>query len=136
MWSWYKNLLIPVYLTQKYDDLPTSEAYPLADVQREFNGTRLFSSGLDYMLAFAALKRFTEIQLYGFRLVHPQYRFQVGSAAWWLKQCRDRGIAITYLTTCAAASASTVDAYPPKPDSHHLMYGFETTDRSKLYHGR
>lgn len=136
MWGWYKNLLIPVYLTKKYDDLPTSEAYPLADVQAMFGGTRLFSSGLDYLLAFALLKKFTDIRLYGFRLTHPSYRFQVGSAAWWLKQCAERGTTVTCLTPSTLTKMKVVDALPPKPEAHHLMYGFETTDRSKLYHGR
>ena len=136
MWGWYRQQTIPVYLTQTYDDLPTSVAYPLVDVQRAFGGTRLFSSGLDYMLALAALERFDEIQLYGFRLNHPNYRHQVGSIAWWLQQCRQRGTQITFLTPCAAADASVVETRPPHPEAHHLIYGFETTDRSKLYHGR
>ena len=136
MWEWYRRAQVTIYLTKQYDELPTSVAYPLAAVQAAFGGTRLFCSGFDYMLALAMLEQFTEIQLYGFRLVHPQYRFQVGSAAWWLKQCRDRGITITFLTPCAAADTSVVDAHPPKPEAHHLMYGFETTDRDKLYHGR
>ena len=136
MWGWYRQLLIPVYLTKAYEDLPTSRAYPLQEVQATFGGTRLFCSGLDYLLALAAYEQFDEIQLYGFRLNHPNYRHQVGSAAWWLKQCRDRGIVITFLTPCAAAKANVVDALPPKPEAHHLMYGFETTDRGLLYHGR
>jgi len=136
MWSWYKGLLIPVYLTKQYDDLPTSEAYPLGAVQAKFGGTRLFCSGLDYMLAFALLKKFTDIRLYGFRLTHPGYQHQVGSAAWWLKQCADCGATVTCLTPSRLTKIRDVIALPPKPEAHHLMYGFETTDRSKLYHGR
>lgn len=136
MWEWYRRAKISIYLTQQYGDLPTSVAYPLKAVQAAFGGTRLFSSGLDYMLALAAVEGFTEIQLYGFRLNHPNYRHQVGSVAWWLEQCRARDITITFLTPCAAADASVVAARPPKPEAHHLLYGFETTDRSKLYHGK
>ena len=136
MWEWYRRAQITIYLTKQYGELLTSVAYPLAAVQAAFGGTRLFSSGLDYMLALATLEQFTEIQLYGFRLNHPNYRHQVGSVAWWLQQCRDRGTQITFLTPCAAAEASTVRTLPPKPEAHHLMYGFDTTDRSRLYHGR
>ncbi len=134
MWGWYKGLKIPVYLIQKSTELPTSETFPLTEIRRSFSDTRLFSSGLDYMLAFAIYRRL-EIKLYGFRMSHPNYKFQVGSAAWWLKQAHDRGVKVTFLSPSNITAFKIVDALPPKPGAHHLMYGFETTDRSRLYRG-
>lgn len=134
MWGWYRGLHIPVYLIEKSPEVPFSETFPLADVQQAFDGTRLFSSGLDYMLAFAIFRRLN-IRLYGFRMMHPNYTHQVGSAAWWLKMAHDRGITVTFLSPSSIASFKTVEARPPKPGPQHLMYGFETTDRSRLYRG-
>lgn len=136
-WGWYRSLDIPLYLWQTYEDLPTSRVYPLKDVQREFGGTRLFTSSLDYLLAYALLLRFDEIELYAYRMGHPSYRHQVGSGRWWLKQCEVRGVKVTHLSPSMLAGISrTVDTLPPKPEAHHLLYGLETTDRGLLYHGR
>lgn len=137
VWGWYRTLEIPVYLWQTFDDLPTSVAYPRVEVQRMFAGTRLFTSSLDWLIALALYEGFEEIELYAFRMGHLSYLHQVGSGRWWLKQCADRGVKVTHLSPSALAGISrTVDALPPKPEAHHLMYGFETADRTKLYRGR
>lgn len=134
VWGWYQKLQIPLVMCETYVDLPMSEAYPLAEVQDMFDGTRLFTSSLDYMLAYAVFKRFEEIELYAFRLGNPRYLHQVASGRWWLDQCFKRGVKVKHLSP--SALASEVALKPPRPEAHHLMYGFETTDRSKLYRSR
>lgn len=134
MWGRYRGFVIPVYLCEAHADLPTSEAYPLAEVQAMFGGTRLFTSSLDYMLAFALLKGFEEIELYAFRLGNPRYLHQVSSGRWWLDQCGKRGVVVRHLSP--SSLAAEVASKPPHMEAHHLMYGYETTDRAKLYHGR
>ena len=137
VWGWYQQLQIPIYLWQTYPDLPTSIAYPVDAVRAMFGGTRLFSSTLDWLIALALFESFEEIELYAFRLGTPNYLYQVGSGRWWLKQCVDRGVKVTHLSPSALQRAvRDVEFKPPRPDSTHLMYGFDTTDRSKLYHGR
>jgi hypothetical protein len=137
VWGWYQRLTIPVYLWQTYPDLPTSVAYPVEAVRTMFGGTRLFTSSLDWQIALALYEGFEEIELYGFRMGHPSYKHQVGSGRWWLKQCAERGVKVTHLSpSCLEGISREVDFKPPHPEPHHLMYGLETTDRSKLYRGR
>lgn len=137
VWGWYQKLQIPIYLWQKYPDLPTSEAYPHEAVREMFGGTKLFTSSLDWLVALALFRGFTEIELYAYRMGQPHYQHQVGSGRWWLKQCADRGVKVTHLSKSAlAAVALEVEYKPPRPESQHLMYGLETTDRTKLYRGR
>ncbi len=137
IWGWYQKLDIPLYMWQHHDDLPTSERYPIEAVQAEFGGTRLFTSTLDYKIGLALLEGFEEIELYAYRMGNPLYRHQVSSGRWWLKQCALRGVKVTHLSPSALVNlVREVDAKPPKPEARHLMYGLETTDRSKLYRGR
>lgn len=137
VWATYQKLDIPLYMWKHYEDLPTSTPYPIKEIQAFFGGTRLFTSSLDYMVAKALFEGYEEIELYAFRMGNPLYRHQVSSGRWWLKQCADRGVRVTHLSPSTLNSISReVDFKPPRPDSTHLMYGLETTDRSKLYRGR
>lgn len=137
VWNWYQKLEIPLYMWDVFPDLPTSRVYPLADVQRMFGGTRLFCSTLDYKIALALLEGFEEIELYAYRMGNPMYKHQVSSGRWWLKQCAELGVVVKHLSPSALANVvREVDAKPPRPEAHHLMYGLETTDRSLLYRGR
>jgi len=137
MWGEYRRLQIPLLMWERFPDLPTSEVYPHEAVREMFGGTRLFTSSLDWMVALALYRGVTEIELYAFRMTHPNYQFQVGSGRWWLKQCADRGVKVTHLSYSTLNKISReVEFKPPRPESKHLMYGLETTDRSKLYRGR
>lgn len=136
-WGWHQKLTIPIYLWQTYEDLPTSRAYPHAAVRAMFGGTRLFTSTLDWMIALALYEGFEEIEMYAWRMGHPHYVHQVGSGQWWLRQCAERGVKVTHLTpTALTAIARRATLLSPQPGPQHLMYGLETTDRTKLYRGR
>jgi hypothetical protein len=137
MWGRYQKMTIPVYLWQTYPDLPTSTVYPLADVRAMFGGTRLFTSSLDWLLALALFEGFEEIELFAYRMGHPHYMHQVSSGQWWLRQCAERGVKVTHLSPTALESvARRASILSPQPGPEHLMYGLETTDRTKLYRGR
>jgi hypothetical protein len=137
VWGWYQTLDIPVYLWQTYPDLPTSVAYPHEAVRAFHGGTRLFCSTLDWLVALALYEGFEEISLYAFRMGQPNYVHQTSSGRWWMKRCHELGVKVTHLSPSALKHISDeCVAIPPRPDSTHLMYGLETTDRSKLYRGR
>lgn len=137
MWGWYRTLDIPLYMWETHPDLPTSTVYPLQAVREMFGGTRLFNSSLDWQIALALYEGFDEIELYAFRMASTNYQHQVSTALWWLKQCADRGVTVTHLSPSSLAGISrVVGLKPPQPEPHHLMYGLDTTDRSKLYRGR
>ncbi len=136
-WGWYQRLDIPLYMWQHFEDLPSSIPYPHEAVREMFGGTKLFTSTLDWKIALALFEGFEEIELYAYRMGQPNYKHQVGSGRWWLKQCADRGVKVTHLSPSALANISReVEFKPPRPESQHLMYGLETTDRRLLYHGR
>lgn len=137
IWNWYQKLEIPLYMWTTFADLPTSCVYPSNQVRAMFGGTRLFTSSLDWQIALALYEGFEEIELYGYRMTHPNYRFQVGSGQWWLRQCAERGVKVAHLTPTALTSiARRATLLSPQPGPQHLMYGLETTDRSKLFRGR
>ena len=137
LWQRYQRSKIPVFMWQHHDDVPMSVAYEVDEIRAMFGGTRLFCSTLDWLLARALWKGFEEIDLYGWRMGQFNYMHQVHSADWWLKQCVDRGVKITHWSPTALQKiVRAVEFKPPRPDSTHLMYGLETTDRALLYHGR
>jgi hypothetical protein len=65
----------PIYMQQKWEDIPSSVAFPYDDINRLFDSwlkpvgasfDRYFTSTLAYLLGFAALEGFKRIELYGF----------------------------------------------------------------------
>lgn len=121
----------PIYRWSVDPNMPASVVYP--DAARQ--GSRLFCSSLDWMLALAIHEHFTHIDLFGWRMTHPAYQHQVGSAQWWVHKAISEGITVTIHGN--SALKVKVAAGPPPPiviPAGCLMYGRETTDRSKLYH--
>jgi hypothetical protein len=130
-YPWLCHQTKPVYRWAPDPAMKACVVFP--DEARQ--GSRLFCSSLDWMLALAIHERFTEIDLYGFRLTSPNYAFQVGSAQWWIHNAVYHGAQVTIhgrsaLKVRVAKSKPPAIAIPPGC----LMYGRETTDRSKLYH--
>jgi hypothetical protein len=84
------------YLTLKhYPFIPTSKAYPVEDICREF-GVDYFTGGIDYMLAYAIYKKFDKIDIYGVHTVYDdEYDYQKPSLEFWIGVAIGRGIKIT-----------------------------------------
>jgi len=131
MYSWLCEQTKPIYLWAPVPEIPASIAYPLSEVQRHFNGERLFSSSLDWMLALAIYEKFEQIDLYGWRMGSSLYTHQISSGQFWVDQAREAGIVVNSLSH----SALTTAPRQPKPilKPHHRMYGIETVDRALLY---
>lgn len=135
-YPWQCRQTNPIYRWVVDPAMPSSVAYPVAEVRAHFNGTRLFCSTLDWMLALAIQKGcYDRIDLYGWRMSNPFYQHQVGSAQWWIEQALKAGITVTHNSRTALSKPRKFSGEPVMLPEH-LMYGLETTDRSKLYHAR
>jgi hypothetical protein len=126
----------PVYRWVMDPRMKHCRLYPHREVRGAFDQTRLFCSTLDWMLALAVYEQFTHIDLYGWRMAHPGYTHQVYSGQWWILRAQQAGVVVRIF---GASKLKTV-ADRPLPritiPAGCLMYGLETTDRSKLYHAR
>lgn len=136
IYPWLCRQTNPIYRWVVDPAMPSSLAYPVAAVRAHFGGTRLFCSTLDWMLALAIQRGcYEQIDLYGWRMANPLYSHQVGSAQWWIEQALKAGIRVTHNSSTALTKPRTFSGEPVMLPGQ-LMYGLETTDRSKLYHAR
>jgi hypothetical protein len=112
----------PIYMQEKFDDIPASIRYPIEEIINEFGVERLdnsnikdayFTNSISFMLALAIREGFEEIHVYGVDMaVGGEYNEQRPSCEYYLGIARGRGIKI-YI--------------PPESDllkARH-MYGYE-----------
>lgn len=120
MGEWAQKQAIPVYMQQHWDIVPTSIAYPLNDVLKNFGN--YFTNSVSYMIALAMMEKYEEIHIYGVDMavvgndvLNPEaneYSYQRPSVEFFLGLALGRGIKI-YL--------------PPECDllKTRFLYGFE-----------
>lgn len=83
---------IPFYTTRTYDSVPTSVAYPIAEIEKAFQ-TRYFASTFDYAIAKAIFDGFEAIELYGVKMnANEEYAHQAKSAHYWIGRAEAAGI--------------------------------------------
>ena len=68
--------------------------YPLDDVVAYF-GSDYFGSTVDYAIALAVFRGFTEIDIYGVNLIDDEYAYQKPSMEYWIGMARGRGVKVT-----------------------------------------
>lgn len=67
----------PLYMVEKYDDIPASIAYPYDAMLERFAGIRYYTSSIAYMLALAIAEGYEEIHVYGVdMMMDDEYAFQ------------------------------------------------------------
>ncbi len=141
-YPWLCKQTKPIYRWAVDPDMPASVKYPLAAMQ----GSRALCSSLDWMLALAIYEQFTHIELFGWRLSHPAYTHQKETAQWWIRKAQAQDIEVSVLGRSSLSSLTSIgkvvlpkSSAPvveiPIPRSC-LLYGLETTDRSKIYHAK
>jgi hypothetical protein len=72
---------LPLYSIRTYDHIPTSIAYPLAEIIDTF-GEDYLTSGIDYMLALAIHRDVARIDLYGVTMMGPYDGHRQGVEFW------------------------------------------------------
>lgn len=78
------GMTCPVYMHQRWDDIPGSVPYPLDAIIQRFGN--YFTNTISYMLALAIMEGFTEIGVYGVDMCHdcigPDMRVLTADLRW------------------------------------------------------
>lgn len=91
--GWIRECGIPVLMTQRHDDLPTSVRYPIEAVIGE--ACDYLTSTISLLIGWAIHQGYKEIALYGIDLVvGTEYEFQKACAEFWLGVAHGRGISV------------------------------------------
>jgi len=97
---WLRSCGIPVYTKEKYDDIPSSVAYPYKEVYEltkhvrlRFKQLRYFTSSFPFALALAIIENRPKISLYGIELsAGTEYELQRECFTFWVGFAAGRGI--------------------------------------------
>ena len=93
-----KNCPCPVFMWQKYDDIPNSIELPIYDIIKHFedkgyNGARYITNSVSIMIMYAIYQGFKEISVYGVDLsTDAEWSWQKPSCEYWLGVCNGLGI--------------------------------------------
>lgn len=89
------QLKIPVVMPKQYDFLKHSFVFPLEEAMQEF-GTDYFMTGIAYMIAYAIMKGYKQIDLYGINMRGAEEKYKNARACveFWLGIAMGRGIKV------------------------------------------
>jgi len=92
--TFLKNVTIPVYMIQTFDEYPTSLRYPIEDAIN-YVGQDYFTSSVAFMLVLAAMEGFEEIHVYGVNLaIGDEYFYEKPNAEYLIGLLRGRGLKV------------------------------------------
>jgi hypothetical protein len=91
-WSWLRQEHpFPIYMQQRFHDIPSSVAFPVADITRDLLGPAtpyhfmFFRNSLAFQLAFAIWLGFKQVGIYGWELASDtEMKYERPSATFWL----------------------------------------------------
>ena len=87
---------VPVFCTQKYDDIPTSMEFPIYDIIDAFGGIDYFGNSIDYMIAYAIYMGFEHIHLYGVNMKYGTvYIWEKPVTSFWLGVAIGHGVEVS-----------------------------------------
>lgn len=85
-YAWLKSQTeIPVYMQDKFEEVPGSERYPLEEIVERFK-IRYFTSSVSYALALAAyLGIYNRVEIYGVEMeTNTEYQYQRDGVTLWI----------------------------------------------------
>jgi len=86
----------PIFMQEKFPDVPSSVRFPIEDIQKEFrtpDGKIYFTSSISYIMCFFYLLGYKRIEVYGFEMASDtEYAFQRPNASWIAGRLRARGM--------------------------------------------
>lgn len=113
--GWIRDCGIPVLMTKRHDDLPTSVRFPIEECIGV--ATDYFTSTIALLIAFAIRQGYKEIALYGIDLVvGTEYENQRQAAEFWLGVAHGRGITVRLPANCALLKHTHRYGYQREPD--------------------
>src|SRR3990170_5399021 len=118
-WEWLQqDQGIPIYMQEKFDDIPSSVAYPLEEIRRAYPGIKellptgeelernYYTSTFAYMCALALYEIDKQelpgrIEVYGFDMATwTEFQYQKGSTEYWIGYANGRGVELTVPYKC------------------------------------
>lgn len=114
-----KDSKIPIYMVQKYDDIPMSIPYPLDEIREKLK-TDYFTNSISYMVAMAIVEGYEDIHLYGVDMAQEEeYAKERPSVEYFIGYAVSKGIKV-YI--------------PPESDICKVpyFYGFEEASAHKI----
>lgn len=89
------RLKIPFIGPYKYEEIPTSEAYPIEEAAKEF-GIPYFNNTIAYMICYALLRGVEEIQIWGINQASgTEYFYEKGCVEYWLGIATGMGVKVS-----------------------------------------
>ena len=100
-YEWLQNTDIPVYMQEKYEDVPASIRFPLneiiADLFGDYKPIPYITSSVAYALAMAVYLKYKRIEVYGVEMeTNTEYGHQRIGVAFWIGIAIGRGIEIDF----------------------------------------
>lgn len=116
--KWLAKNTVPIFMQQRFDDVPASVKFPKGRILTEFGDARpYFANHAAWMIALAMTEGVSVLGLFGVNYgTESEYVRQRGSAEYWLGRAAERGIRIVLPEQC------TLLAEPA------LLYGYESHD--------
>lgn len=103
--EWLAKQTTPIYMQQRFPDVPASIEYPRRRVFQEFayaHGRKYFTNHVAWMVALAIMEGATAVGLWGINYaIESEYVRQRGSAEYWLGQLDARGITVVLPEQCS-----------------------------------
>lgn len=120
--QWLAKLTAPIYMQQKYDEIPASKEYPKRRVIQEFSYAHqrhYFTNHVAWMSALAIMEGVSTIGIWGCDYqIESEYINQRACAEYWLGQLDARGVRVIL------PEQSTLLARP------RTLYGYESHDET------
>jgi hypothetical protein len=102
--KWLAKNLVPIYMQDRYEEVPASIKYPKGRILTEFSSAHqrhYFANHLAWMVALALTEGVTHVGLFGINYsAQSEYERQRGSAEYWLGQCDARGVIVHLPEKC------------------------------------
>lgn len=119
--KWLQECPIPIYMVDKFEDIPNSVRYPIEDMEAKFGN--YFMSTISYMFALAIIEGFEEISIWGIDLSHDsEYEYQKPSAEYFLGIAIGRGITVRIPEQSALLRGQYKYGYEAMPDNKDLQW--------------
>jgi hypothetical protein len=118
--KWLASNTVPIYMQEKFPEVPASIKYPKGRILTEFADARgYFTNHVAWMIALALTEGVQTIGLFGVNYsVESEYQRQRGSAEYWLGRASGMGVKIVLPEQCTLL-------HDPA-----LLYGYESHDKT------
>jgi len=92
--EWLQNAKIPIYMLEKYKDIPGAIKFPWEYVVEQ-TGTQYYTNTVSWMIAFAVLEGARKISLYGIDMARSEeYEYQRPSVEYFVGWARGLGVEV------------------------------------------